>query len=409
MNDFDDDIRAALHADAARAPETPPEWRPSGRQVYVSAGQRRRTLLLASSAVIAVGLVAIGVVLTRSDRSDRITTPIDSTSPTSAVAVTLTTSRPAVNTFPVPGIAVENFLIVGADANACVDPGSPWAGAADPARAGTRSDTIMIMRVDPVAHRAAVLSFPRDLWVAVPGHGKQRINSTYVPNDYSLLAQTIADNFGITVDHYLQIDFCAFKRIIDAVGGVAVPFPAAVRDRNVGLDIAAGCHVFSGDEALAYVRSRHFQVQTEDGTWREDPTADFGRIARQQDFLRRVLTTALEKGLFDPAVAGALIDSLQRDIVTELGFTIEDLMRLVGTLREIDPSTIQQYRIDATGITVSGNAVLQPITDTPAMTAVLAIFRGDTAVDSAPAAGPRQNSTATNDSEPFVPDPAQDC
>lgn len=308
------------------------------------------------------------------------TTTIAQATTTALIEVTTIageTTTPA--TFPLADPQAQNFLITGSDANACVDPKSPWAGAADPNREniGNRSDTIMVMRVDPTSRRAAVLSFPRDLWVKIPGRGKQRINSAYVKDDYSLLAQTLYDNFGVKVDHYIQVDFCAFKRIVDAVGGVAVPFETPIRDQNVGLKITkSGCHVFSGDEALAYVRSRHLKWIDDKGKAHEDRASDFGRISRQQDFLRRVLGKALKAGLFDPKIAQALIESLQTEIVTEQGFTLVDMLKFAGVMKDIDPKGIQQYQIDATPLVVSGNAVLDPKIKGPNMQAVLAIFQG---------------------------------
>ena len=289
-------------------------------------------------------------------------------------------------TFPAADPAAQNFLIVGSDANACVDAGSPWAGAADPGREniGNRSDTIMIMRVDPVTRQAAVLSFPRDLWVKIPGRAKSRINSAYIKDDPTLLSQTLYDNFGINVDHYLQVDFCAFKRIVDAVGGVTVPFSTRILDKNVGLDVAAGCHTFMGDEALAYVRSRHLKWMDENGETHEDVTSDLGRISRQQDFLRRTLQAALNKGIFDPAVARALITSLQKDIVTEAGFTVDDMLEFAGVLRDVNPDSIRTYQIEARGMTISGNAVLEPLIEGDNMVAILAIFQGAAPLAGAP-------------------------
>lgn len=289
-------------------------------------------------------------------------------------------------TFPAADPEAQNFLIAGSDANACVDPNSQWAGAADPNREniGNRSDTIMIMRVDPSLRQAAVLSFPRDLWVKIPGKGKGRINSAYIRNDYTLLAQTIYDNFGIEVDHYIQVDFCAFKRIVDAVGGVTVPFKTRILDKNVGLDIAAGCHTFFGDEALAYARSRHLKWMDENGKTHEDGTSDLGRISRQQDFLRRTLQAALDKGVFNPAVARALIQSLQTDIVTEAGFSVNDMLKFAGVLHDVDPSGIRTYQIEASGMTVSGNAVLDPRIKGDNMVAILTIFRGQAPLAGAP-------------------------
>lgn len=297
-----------------------------------------------------------------------------------------TTASTTPGTFPIADPGAKNFLITGADANSCVNPGSPWANAADPARTsiGNRSDTIMVMRVDPITRQAAVLSFPRDLWIQIPGKGKNRINSAYIKDDYSRLAATLYANFGITVDHYIQVDFCAFKRIVDAVDGVAVPFATPIKDANVGIDIKqAGCHTFGGDEALAYVRSRHLKWIDENGKAHEDRLSDFGRISRQQDFLRRVLQSALRKGITDPSIAQALIKSLQTEIVTESGFTVNDMMKFAGIMRDINPQAIAQYQVQASRLIVSGNDVLQ-VVDNENMRAILAIFQGKAPLAGAP-------------------------
>ena len=297
-------------------------------------------------------------------------------------------------TFPQVDAEAVNFLITGSDVNACVDPDSPWAGAADPSRdaIGSRSDTIMVIRVDPSTNRGAVLSFPRDLWVDIPGKADNRINTVAKPGDSSLLAQTIYDNFGITVDHYLQVDFCAFKLIVDAVGGVTVPFQYQIVDRNVGIDVPPGCHTFSGVEALAYVRSRHLKWVDENGELNEDRGADLARISRQQDFLRRTLMAALDKGVYDPAVARALIESLQKYIVRDANLlSIDSILAFAGVLKNIDPAGINTYQIDAANMIQGGQSVLDPITKSDNMKAILAIFQG-----TAPIGGPAPNNSTTD-------------
>lgn len=288
--------------------------------------------------------------------------------------------------FPEPDPDAVNFLIAGSDSNPCVDPNSPWAGAADPRRdtIGSRSDSIMVMRLDPEAKQAALLSFPRDLWVKVGGSNK-RVNSAYVENDYSVLAQTLFDNFGITVDHYLQIDFCAFKTLVDAVGGVTVPFKTRIVDLNVGIDVPAGCHTFSGDEALAYVRSRHLRWVDKDGVTHEDPTADFGRISRQQDFLRRVLQAALNKGLYDLDVASAMVTTLQQYLVHDSGLgSLDDILGFAGVMHDIDPSDIRTYQVESTPLNVGGRSVQKPALKGENMKAILAIFQGTAPLAGAP-------------------------
>jgi LCP family protein required for cell wall assembly len=356
----------------------------------------QKAILVLNVVVVFACIVGAGVLLYGKRQLDnRLQTEavvVDTTLlPNGAGSPTTIVGDPAVSTtpgtFPVADPAAKNFLITGSDANACVDANSPWAGAADPARGniGNRSDTIMVMRVDPSTRQAAVLSFPRDLWVRIPGKGKNRINSAYIKDDYSRLAQTLYDNFGVTIDHYLQVDFCAFKRIVDAVGGVAVPFETPILDKNVGINITtAGCHTFGGDEALAYVRSRHLKWVDASGVPHEDRAADFGRISRQQDFLRRVLQSALNKGLFDPAVAQALIKSLQTDIVTEAGFTLNDMLKFAGVMRDVDPKGITTYQVEATPMTVGGNAVLDPKVKGENMKAILAIFQGTAPLSAAP-------------------------
>ena len=212
-------------------------------------------------------------------------------------------------------VEAKNYLIVGSDSRDCIDPGSPYAGAflTEGNDIGDRSDTIMVLRVDPDESQAAILSFPRDLWVRIgSSNRKSRINSAFDKDDPSRLVETIEENFEFPVDHYIEVDFCAFKYLVDAVGGVKIPFEYPTRDRYTGLDIAEpGCFTMTGDAALAYVRSRHYQYQ-EDGRWKEDGSSDRGRIRRQQDFIKRMLRKAIDRGATRPDVAKKLIDTAAR-------------------------------------------------------------------------------------------------
>ncbi|HEX4982334.1 MAG TPA: LCP family protein, partial [Ilumatobacteraceae bacterium] len=244
----------------------------------------------------------------RSATTPEVVLPGDTRPPIDEEAPETTTEA----TFPPADPEAKNFLITGADNNSCVDPDSPYAGAfGDRTNFGERSDTIMVWRVDPSTDQVAVLSFPRDLYVTVDGGSKARINTAYRRDDPSRLQDTIFLNFQIPVDHYIQVDFCAFKRLVDGVGGVKVPFEYAARDSNTGLDVPVSggeCFEFDGDHALAYVRSRHYEYMV-DGEWKPDGSSDFGRISRQQDFLRRTVASLLSRGPFSPSVATALLET----------------------------------------------------------------------------------------------------
>lgn len=291
-------------------------------------------------------------------------------------------------TFPKADPEAKNFLITGSDNNACIDPASPFAGAfGDRSASGERSDTIMVMRVDPSTNHAAVLSFPRDLWVSIAGSdGENRINSAYVKNDPTKLIATIYDNFGIGIDHFIQVDFCAFKTLVDAVGGVPVPFAYAARDANTGLDVPLpGCFTFDGDHGLAYVRSRHYEyLDPTTNVWVEDTASDLGRISRQQDFLRRVVAKALSTGVYTPSVARGLIDTAEQFVVTDQNLTINRMLQFAGVIEELDPNDMRSYQIEVKADERSGSAVLIPRLGGDNMKAVLAVFRGKAPLVAAP-------------------------
>ena len=311
--------------------------------------------------------------------------PGGSVAPSDSAATAESVAPP--ETFPPVEPGAKNFLITGADNNSCVDPNSPYAPAfGDRTNLGERSDTIMMWRVNPSTSQVAVLSFPRDLYVDIAGSSrKSRINAAYERDNPQKLIDTIYQNFGINTDHFVQVDFCAFRTLVDAVGGVAVPFETPVRDPNTGLNVTqTGCFTFDGDHALAYTRSRKLQYLDESGEWRQDPTSDLGRISRQQDFLRRTVSALLAKGAYNPDVAGGLIETLSEYIVTDPDLTPRRMLEFAGVLSGVDPTAITTYQITADPRNIQGNAVLVPSLGSDNMQAILAVFRGEATLGNAP-------------------------
>src|SRR5262249_6722799 len=161
---------------------------------------------------------------------------------------------------PLGKVTAENFLVVGTDSRMCKSDNPQYGGAFQDG-GGHNTDTIMLMRVDPDAKQAAILSFPRDLWVQRPdSNARDKINALYDPLQPVLLADGIRQNFGVPVDHFIAIDFCGFRDLVNEIGGIRIPFDKPARDLNTGLSIPEpGCVAFDGDAALAYARSRHYQ------------------------------------------------------------------------------------------------------------------------------------------------------
>lgn len=278
-------------------------------------------------------------------------------------------------------LAAKNFLLTGSDNGSCVDPNSPYAGAfGDRTGFGERSDTIMIIRVDPKYNRAAFLSFPRDLWVKIAGSTRtNRINTAFDRKNPNKLVDTIYQNFGISIDHYVNIDFCAFKEIVNAVGGVSIPFLYETRDKKTGLYVPApSCFEFSGDHALAYVRSRsgysYFDPAKND--WIKDGTGDLGRISRQQDFIRRAMQRALDKGSSSPTVANKLLNAALKNVITDDQLTPISMLQLAQAMRDLNTSKIPTYTIAASGEMIGDQAVLVPRIQNDTMREILALFQG---------------------------------
>lgn len=275
----------------------------------------------------------------------------------------------------------QNFLVVGVDSDeglAADDPVRDGRDAGPEAVGGYRSDTMMLVRLDPEDTKARILSFPRDLWVDIPGQGRNRINSALSFGEESgpgLLIRTIQANFGIDVNHYVQVDFAGFKNLVKQIGGVPVYFDTAVRDPRAGLDVPEpGCVVLDEHQALAYARSRHLQYRTPDGGWRTDGTSDLGRISRQQDFAQRVLSRAIDKGARNPGTLARMVDNGSKHITLDEFTTPADLLALGSAFRDYDPDTLLRYSLPVADAVRGGAAVLD-LVETEAEP-ILELFRG---------------------------------
>ena len=164
-----------------------------------------------------------------------------------------------------------NVLVVGSDTRENIDQaGTDNFGGTKEVK-GQRSDTIILLRVDPKKEQAAMLSIPRDLYVPIAGTNRSnRINTAFEAGEGRLI-ETVNEALGIPIDHYVQVDFNGLRGIVGAVGGVQIYSPARARDTVTGLNIPnPGCVTLDGNQALAYVRAGQYQY-FENGKWRYRP------------------------------------------------------------------------------------------------------------------------------------------
>ncbi len=243
-----------------------------------------------------------------------------------------------------------NMLVVGSDSRVG-ESGSAFGSSS--VVTGQRSDVIMIWHVDPNTKQIQIVSIPRDTLVSMVGSDVQqfgqfnRINAAY-NSGANALVQTIEANFGIPINHVVQVDFGGFQGAVNALGGVYLDFNYPAKDIYSGLDITTpGCQLLNGAQALSVARSRHYEY-LQDGYWQYDGTGDLGRIQRQDAFLKALIKAAESK--FNPLTINAFLGSLPQGLVIDDQFTLAGLASLALTFHNFDPSALQAQTLPNTSV-----------------------------------------------------------
>lgn len=247
-----------------------------------------------------------------------------------------------------------NVLLVGYDSAANLDPDDPIAIG----RQGERlADVIIIARIDQDEGSAQLLSIPRDLWVTVPGHGEQKINSSFQIGGPSLLIETIEAQFGIPINNFASVDLAGFEGLVDVVDHVDLQFGYPSRDFNpapasgpprsmTGFVVeSAGCQALDPPNALAFVRSRNFQVLI-DGDWTDDgERSDLERIRRQQLFVESFIARAIDLGARNPLVLRELVTAAVPHLTLDQEMTPQELIDLGRAFDSFDADELESYSL----------------------------------------------------------------
>lgn len=294
----------------------------------------RRLLLWIALGLVAVVVAVAGVAYWQASRA------IDQlhAGPKGAVVRAV---RPELHRTPVHSLvrmpaepSAQTILLIGSDHR--------WQGGD-----GARSDTIMLARIQPDRHRIALLSIPRDLYVAIPGHGHDRINMAFHYGGERLLTRVVRDTLGVEIDHFVEIDFHGFKDLVDDVGGVWFPVDERYFNRNIGtaatnyanIDLQPGYQRLDGDEALAFARYRHGD-------------SDFVRAARQQLLLRVVARDALGD-VWNPFRVRRLAFSLAKATTSDIS-SLGEILSLARAIHETPSTRVVRATVQATDFTEYG-------------------------------------------------------
>ncbi|MEO8694250.1 MAG: LCP family protein [Acidimicrobiales bacterium] len=258
-----------------------------------------------------------------------------------------------------------NYLIVGSDSRVGIADDDPNAEVFGDDTGPARTDTIVILHIGPDGN--VMLPLPRDLFLPiVGGKGRDRINTAIQGGRGPVgLIQTVQQSLGIPVHHYIEMDFVGFLELVDAVGGVVIDFDAPAIDLNSGLDIkTAGPQKLNRDQALAYVRSRHY-TRIIDGKKVVDPTADLGRIERQQAFFRAVMSKVGDAR--NPLTLLRIADGVAAGLHTDDAMSFRDMIGFGRKLRGLDPETVE---LPVKPTTTAGGAAVLLLNEPAAQTAL---------------------------------------
>jgi LCP family protein required for cell wall assembly len=235
-----------------------------------------------------------------------------------------------IKTDPLPPGQSYNILVLGSDRRSVVDPGErdsrEFRGGGS-----QRADTILMIHVPSDQKSATILSFPRDLRVKIPGKsGYSKINAAYQggPN---LVIETVKAYTGLPVHHYIEVNFSSFQQIVDAVGGVRLCPNRTYDEPQSGLLITKpGCQQFNGRMALAWARMR-----------KQDPKGDFGRIDRQQQFIRVLMSKVKGIGfLTDIPRLTKLADVISKGVKTDSNLKLSEVRGIANKLAGFKESNV---------------------------------------------------------------------
>ncbi|QGN35034.1 LCP family protein [Microlunatus sp. Gsoil 973] len=227
-----------------------------------------------------------------------------------------------------------------------------------------RSDTIMLLHLAANREDAYLISFPRDMWVEVPGRGKNKINAAYSYGGTKLLAATVNKLTGITVDHAAVVDFAGFADLTDSVGGVTITNNQAFSSH--GYDYPKGRITLSGKKALWFVRERHAL-----------PDGDFGRAANQRKVVKALAAKlAKPQTLADPTKLSRVVSNLAKYVTVDKGLNDRTILGLARSMKVAASALVTlQAPVSGTAM-IDGQSV--DIVDAKLMRKLAEALRNDT-------------------------------
>lgn len=307
-----------------------------------------RRLLVSVASVLALGLAAAGAFVVFLDRKASSNISQEQLLPKPAPSATLKDG----SVVELPKGVGQNYLLIGSDAR--------------PGETASRSDVIVLVHVPEDKESVHLISFPRDLYVAIPGRGKDKINAAYAFGGAPLLVSTLQNLLGVRIDHVARTDFEGFKRMTDAVGGVRVHAEEASDEGS--FKVREGWNDLNGEEALAFVRER-----------KDLSEGDISRGRRQQAFIKALMVKTLTPSvLANPVTLTRFVDAATSNLVVDNALDVGAMRNEAISLRNVRSDDIVFITAPFTGFGTAPDGGSIVIVDETSMTALGEALRTDT-------------------------------
>jgi LCP family protein required for cell wall assembly len=246
----------------------------------------------------------------------------------------------------------ENILLVGSTDRCALKKQYIGYGICNQGVDGINSDVVMILHLNPNTKTVSILSIPRDLFIPNARiEGANKIDAALYQGPTQLVA-AIQEDFGIPIQHYVELNFDSFANVVDALGGINMYFPEPVYDPDSDLDErVVGCHHLNGFHALQVVRARHLVHKGPNVTspnpanWTPEGQSDLARIRRDHEFLRVLATAVAKKGLGNPLSDRDIITGVAPDLTVDSGLSASHMLNLVLTYHSVNVDAAPQLTL----------------------------------------------------------------
>jgi LCP family protein required for cell wall assembly len=269
----------------------------------------------------------------------------------------------------------HTYLLVGSDSRAGLSAAERKALGVGGNAGGRRTDSIILVHTPSGSGKPVLISVPRDSYLSIPGHGRNKVNAAFAIGGPTLLARTLEQATGLPIDGYVEIGFGGFAGVVDSLGGVDVCVKRDIKDAKAHIDLKKGCQTLDGKNALGYVRARY-----------SDPKGDLGRAERQRQFLGAIMKKAATPAtVLLPWRWWGFTHTAASSVIVGEDTSLLDTYRVLSTMRKVSSDQALSLVVPLSTTNASTRAGSSVLWDDKRADALFTMLRDGEPVEQAPA------------------------